>query len=135
MRGCNQREGVRPMSRTAGLTLIELTVSMAIVTALMLASAAAFSSNIFATSLAKRLEGAALFLETTMENVSAQPYEDLLSLDGLRVLDAADLEASNYSIDMRVFQREVDLLQVQLELIDSTSGLRTARLTTLRSRR
>ncbi len=121
--------------RTAGMTLIEISVSIAIVAAVLLASASSFSTTIKATEQGQRTTEAGIFLETTMENVAAQPYANLLSLDGNLVFDEANAGDSNYSAAISVWLSSVDLLQIRVIITDLRTGRAVARLTTLRSRR
>lgn len=117
------------------MTLIEVSVSIVILGAVLLASASAFSSTLKATGQAHRTQGAAVFLESTMENISAQAYANLLSLDGNQLFENNNAGDSNYSVDLDVWLTAVDLLQVRAVLTDLRTGRVLARVTTLRSRR
>ena len=125
----------RRRNAEAGLTLVELSVALLVVSTVLLASASAFSSSLMATDRAQRLTEAALFLETTFEDTQAVAYDDLLALNGNQIFDAADPAEADYVVDLSVFQVEVGLLQVRAELTDRTSGLQVAQLTTQRSDR
>ena len=120
-------------SKRSGLTLVEVTVALVLVTIVLLASATVFSSSLAATGQASRLATGSDFLETTMEEVGAQLYPNLLSLDGNRVFDNTDASDSNFAVDLTVFQVDVDLLQIRAVLSDLRTGREVTRLTTQRS--
>ena len=119
----------------AGMTVLEVTIALTIVSTVLLASAGAFMSSLVAVNTAQRTSRATVFLETVMENLSAQAYDDLITFNGNRVYDQATAGASNYEADITVFLSAVDLLQVQVVLLDTRSGEEIGRLTTLRCRR
>ena len=119
----------------SGFTLIEVTIAMVIVSTVLMASAGAFTSSLTATDQARRTTQAAIFLETAMEDISAQRYTNLLSLNGNQIFDHTNANDSNYSITLTVFLGEVDLLQVQAVVTDLRANNAMGRLTMLRSRR
>jgi type II secretory pathway pseudopilin PulG len=121
--------------RRAGMTVLEVTIALTIVSTVLLASAGAFLSSIVAVNAAQRTSRATVFLETVMENLSAQAYDDLIAFNGNRVYDQATSADSNYEADLSVFVSAVDLLQVQVVLLDVRTNQEIGRLTTLRSRR
>jgi hypothetical protein len=95
----------------------------------------AFSSNLAAVERAKRMTHATLFLETVMEDVTAQPYANLLALNGNQVVDGATLLRSAFAADLSVFQASVDVIQVRAVLTDLGSGESIGDVTMLRVRR
>jgi prepilin-type N-terminal cleavage/methylation domain-containing protein len=109
-------------SRQDGFTLIEVTISAVVVAIVMMASVAAFSGNLRAVDESRKLSDAATFLRTTMENVSAQPYVNLLALDGTDVFENTDEGDSNFRIGLTAFLAEVDLVQVEARVIDNATG-------------
>jgi Tfp pilus assembly protein PilV len=115
--------------------LIEVTISVVIATVLMLATAAAFSENLQAVEHAERVGDATLFLETILEDVSAVNYGNLLALDGNQLFDGSTLSASNFTVDLTVFQVEVGLLQVNAALTDLRRGRVLTRTSSLRASR
>ena len=121
--------------KTAGLTLMEITFSILIIGMLLLASAGAFTTAIGTTEQAKRTTGAAIFLETTMEGVSAQPFPNLLTLNGNQIFDGTSPADSNYRVDLTVFLAELNLLQVGAVITDLRTGRQIGRLSTQRSDR
>ncbi|MEM7305766.1 MAG: prepilin-type N-terminal cleavage/methylation domain-containing protein [Planctomycetota bacterium] len=119
----------------SGLTLIELAISMLVVAALMLAAVTAFTRNLGAVRQAKSTSNGAIFLQATMENLAAQPFDNLLALNGNQFFDRTTLEDSSFAVDLTVFLSDVDLLQVEADLIDLRTDRRMGQLTTLRTRR
>ena len=131
-RCCGRKRGFRSES---GLTLIEVSISLVILSGVLLASTSAFSTSLSASARAERMTAGGIFLDTVLENVSAQVYDNLLSFDGTRVFQNTNANDSNFAVDLTVFAVEVDLLQVTSELIDLRTGRRVVRISTLRSRR
>jgi len=124
----------RPTLR-AGMTLIEVTIGMVIVATILMASAGAFTRSLNATDQARRTTRAAIFLETAMEDISAQDYRNLLVLNGNQIFDRTDASDSDYSIALTVFLVEIDLLQIQAVVTDVRTNDVMGRLSMLRSRR
>lgn len=122
-----------PNGDGSGLTLIEVTIGLVLITIAFLAAANVFSSSLAATGQAARLATGSDFLETTMEEVGAQPYANLLSLDGSRLYDDTDANHSNFAVDLSVFQAEIGLLQIRTALVDLRTGRELTRMTTQRS--
>ena len=117
----------------SAFTLIEITISILVLTIILLSSAAAFSNSIAAGEQAQRTTQAAIFIETVTEDLSALSYADILALNGNRIFDANDANDSRFGVDVSAFQVAVDLIQVQLILVDLRTGNEMGRLTTLRS--
>jgi hypothetical protein len=126
---------LRGASRTAGVTLVEVSVAILVAAGLLMASAAAFSSSLSGVTQAEKLSGGALFLETSLEDLTAQPFENLLALNGTRLYQGQTAAGSRYAIDVVVFPAEVNLLQVSATLVELSTGREAGRVTTLRSGR
>ena len=135
MQGPSNRRAGRHRRDRAGMTLIEVVVSMAVIATILMASAAAFSQPLIATDRAKRTTGAAIFLETTMENISAQSFDNLLALNGNTIFDQTSALDSRYAINLTVFVPELNLIQIQAVVTDLRSNDPVGRLTSLMSRR
>lgn len=131
------RRGSRVGDRStlAGVTIVEVTIALAIVTTVLTASAGAFLSNISTARTAQSISRATVFLETVMQDLSAQAYEDLPAFNGDRVFDDATEAASDYSVRLAVFEAGVGLLQVQAVLTDLGTDRELGRLTTFRCAR
>ena len=108
---------------------------MTIMATALLASTAAFASSLRAVETARRLDQGTLFLETILEDLSAQPYANLLALNGNQFFNEATLANSPFTVDLTVFLAQVDLLQVEALLTDTRSNRVVGRVTVLRSRR
>lgn len=129
-RGMARRRGGR-----RGLTLIEVVISILIVATLLLASTAALSTSLMGVDQAKRVSDAAVFMETVMEDLSAQPYDNLLALNGDQVFSGTDAADSQHVIDLSVFPAEVDLLQIRAAITDLRTHREVGSVTSFRSRR
>jgi len=125
----------RLATRRSGMTLIEVTIALAVVATIVMASAGSFTQSISAVKSARRTSEAGVFLRTVMEDLSAQPYANLLSFNGNRIYDGASSSSSNYSADVTTFLTSVDLIQVQAVATDLQSGKEVGRVTTLRTNR
>ncbi len=121
--------------RKAGVSLIEVSLSLLVVAIVVTGAARAFSSSLNAVGQAKRTTNAAIFLETTMEDISAQPYANLLTLNGNQVFDRTDAADSEYSIRLSVFQAELELIQIRAIVTDLDTNREMGRVTALRSSR
>lgn len=119
----------------SGLTLLEVCITTVVIAALFLGLAGTIRTNFLAVGSAERMERAALFLETTMENVSGQPYANLLVMNGDRLFDGQDLAQSDFAVDLTVFPAGVDVVQLRAALTDLQSGRELGRVTTLRCMR
>lgn len=116
-----------------GLTLLEVTLAMAVVSVVLLGAAAAFSGNLRAVDQATRMTSGTVLLETVLEDLSAQSFEATLALNGNQFFDGPDAASSEFGVDLTVFQAEVDLLQIRAVLTDLQTGREVGRVTTLRS--
>ncbi len=129
------RAGRCPGKSRAGLTMVEVTITMVIVITFMMSSVHAFSASLIGMQRARRMTEASVFLESVMENVAAQDFENLLALNGNDFFDNNDATDSQFSTRLVVFLAQVDLLQIRATLTDLRTGEQSATLTTLRSRR
>lgn len=125
----------RARQGVAGLSLVEVTIALAILFTGLMATAQSLASSVRVVNDAKRMNSAAVFLETVMEDVAAQPYANLLALDGNDITDGDDDDSSNYSAELTVFQAAVDLIQIEAVLTDTRADREIGRVTTLRARR
>lgn len=126
--------GSKARRPVAGMTLIEVTLSLAIVAILMLAAVSAFTSNLRAVGSAQTTTRASIFLEGTLENLSALGVDELLALNGNRFYDAVDAEHSSYAIDLEVFTAAINLVQLQAVLVDLRTERALGQITTQRCR-
>jgi type II secretory pathway pseudopilin PulG len=117
------------------MTLIEITIALTIVSTAMMASAGAFFSSISTAQSAQRRTRATVFLETVMEDLSAQPYDNLLAFDGNTIFDQPNAARANFAANVTVFEASLELLQVQVVLTDVRSNRVMGRLVTQRSER
>lgn len=108
---------------------------MTVIVTVLMASAGAFSASLSAVDRAGRLTDGAIFLDTVMQDLSAQDYENLLAMNGNQFFDQTNAADSQYSVSLTVFTSQPDLLQVQTVLTDLRSNQVVGRVTTLRSRR
>jgi hypothetical protein len=115
--------------------VLEVTIAFTIVCTVLMASAGAFTSGLVAVRGAQARSRGTVFMETVMEDLSAQPYDSLLAFNGNRIYDAPTIARSNCSVDLSVFLAAVDLLQVEAILKDVRTGREIGRLSTLRTRR
>lgn len=126
----------RSMRRArSGMTVLEVTIAVTIIAVLLMGSTTAFMSNIQGVQNARKQSRGGVFLRTVMEDVAAQSYADLPSLNGDRILDNANAAQSTFAVDLSVFVAGVDLMQVEAELRDLRTNKVLGRVVTLRSRR
>ncbi|MBK8180249.1 MAG: hypothetical protein IPK67_15440 [Planctomycetes bacterium] len=130
IRGKNSRA-----RREAGFSVLEVTIALAITASVLLASAASFLASIAAVSSAERTSRGAVFAQTVMEDLAAQPYENLLTFNGNRIYDEATAGASRYAVDLTVFTTTVNLIQIRAAVTDLKTGRELTRLSTLRTLR
>lgn len=127
--------GRRPARRRAGLTVLEITITLTIVTTVLMAAAGALLSSLSAVSNSARMSRATVFLETVMEDLSAQSYDNLLAFNGNTIYDQTTAANSSYSATLSVFTVQVNLRQVDVVLTDMRGNREIGRVTTLRSSR
>lgn len=129
------KTGPRASRRRAGLTLVELTLTMSVVATVLMAAALAFSSSLSAAGQAERTGDAAVFLDTVMQELSVLSYDDLAAENGTQLFDGPTLAQSQYTVDLSVFPSQPDLLQVVGVMTDRRNGRVVGRVSTYRSRR
>ncbi|MEQ1893192.1 MAG: hypothetical protein ABL998_11655, partial [Planctomycetota bacterium] len=98
-------------------------------------SSGALLTNFAAVRTADGLSSGSLFMETVLEDLSAQPYEDLLTFDGNRVFDQETEERSRFAVTLSIFESEVGLLQISALLTDLGRDRELGRVVTFRSSR
>jgi len=118
-----------------GFTIAEVMVSSFIVALLFLAISTSFSTSLLSSSKSKIMTEASVFLETVMENLAAQGYDNLLAMNGNRFFDNANANAANYAVDLIVFSADISLLQMRASLIDLRTNQELAAIVTHRSTR
>lgn len=131
-RGLHPRAGKRSRS---GLSIVEVTIALAVVGTVLAGVSGAFLSNFSAMRTAEGLSSGTIFLETVLENLSLQEYDDLLAFHGNTLFDGADQARSSYGVELTVFESEVGLMQIGAVLRDLGTGRELGRVTTLRSTR
>jgi len=122
-----------PPSRR-GMTLLEVAVAALIVASIMIVSQAAFVSSFSATQRSRDVRQAALLLDTVMEDVAAQPYQNLLALNGNVVSDGATAARSRFEVEIETFVAEIDLIQVRATVRDIEDDFEIGSVVALRSR-
>ncbi|MEZ5975389.1 MAG: prepilin-type N-terminal cleavage/methylation domain-containing protein [Planctomycetota bacterium] len=127
------RRQLRADSPQAGLSLVEIMVAVGITTVLLMATAATYFGNMKAVAQARSLTEATIFLETVREDLLAQPYGNLLAMNGNSLFNRETPAKSRYRADLTVFESEVGLLQVRLQLVDLQSGAELGKVVTVRS--
>jgi hypothetical protein len=100
-----------------------------------MAAAGALLSSLSAVSSAQRMSRATVFLQTVMEDLQAQPYDNLLAFNGNTVFDQGTAAQSNYQATINVFTAQVNLRQVNVVLTDRRANREIGRVTTLRCSR
>jgi hypothetical protein len=115
--------------------VLEITITLTIVTTVLMAAAGALLSSLSSVSNAARTSRATVFLETVMEDLSAQPYANLLAFNGNTIYDQAAAANSNFSCNLTVFTVAVNLVQLDVVLRDTRGNREVGRVTTLRCSR
>lgn len=127
-----------PRSRTpdeSGTTLIEILLAGAMLAIGLTALAGTIGVNLGAVSKARDMEAATHFVEETLDSLSAQPYDNVLVMNGNTFFSQATAAQSLYRINLTVAQNELDLLTITAQLIDNRSGDPLSRFVIYRSRR
>jgi Tfp pilus assembly protein PilV len=118
-----------------GLSLLEVTIAMSVIMTILLASAGAFGSSISTVNSARRTSRASLFLETVMEDVSAQSYANLLAFNGNHVYDHATASVSEFQVALTVTQAAVGMRRVDAVVTDLRNSREIGHVVTLRAER
>lgn len=113
--------------------MLEVALGVFIVAVLLLATTMTLSANLKSTFNAREMTSGALFLETIMEDVTAQPFDNLLTLNGDVYFDVTEADDSRFAVGMTVFPAGVNLVQVRAVLTDLRTGAEVGRVSTLRS--
>ncbi len=127
-----QPPGLTP-SKKAGMSLVEVTIAAGIAAVLLMATAATFFGNMKTIGTAKSITRGAIFLESVQENISAQPYQNLLALNGNLIFDQDVADSSQYRADITTFQSGIGIIQISISLVDLQSNVVIGRLATVRS--
>ncbi len=113
--------------------MVEVMIAAGIATVLLMATAATFLGNMKAVGTAKSITSGSIFLESVQENISAQPYANLLALNGNSVFNNGVPDSSSYRADITTFQSGIGLIQIRVALIDTQNNRELGRLVTVRS--
>ncbi len=125
----------RRVSRAkSGFSLLEVMIALAIVSTVLMASAGAFLTSLKGVHSARQNTRASVFLQTVLEDVSAQPYDTLPTFNGNHFYDQAAQAQSKYSVTLNVFLTAVDLQQITAVLTDLKTNKVIGRVSTYRSR-
>lgn len=139
-KGVDQRMGIRVgrsrrFGGRSGLSLLEITIALTVVSTVLLASVGAFGSSISAVNSARRTSRASVFLETVMEDLSAQSYDNLLAFNGNRIYDQTTAAKSSFAVDLTVFVAALDLERIDAVVVDLHSNREIGRVSTMRAKR
>jgi hypothetical protein len=113
--------------------MVEVMIAAGVASVLLMATAATFFGNMKSVGTAKSLTSGSIFLESVQENISAQPYQNLLALDGNAIFDDGVLDGSDFRADITTFQTGIGLIQIRVALVELSSNRELGRLVTLRS--
>lgn len=115
------------------MSLVEVMIASGIAAVLLMATAATFFGNMKAIGTAKSITSGAIFLESVQENISAQPYQNLLALNSNAIFDDGVEATSQYRADITTFQSGIGIIQISVSLVDLRSDVVLGRLVTVRS--
>ncbi len=118
-----------------GLTLLEMSIAMAVLAVVLSGVAMGLGASLRAVEGARRVTGGSAYLETVMQNVAAQPYDNLLPMNGNQLFDQPLPADSNYRVDLTIFAVDIDLVQIDAQLVDLRTGRPVGTVTTQRCRR
>jgi len=130
---CIRRRVTKGMKR--GLTLLEMSIAMGILSVILAGVAMGFGASLKAVNGARRVTGGAQYLESVMQNLAAQPYANLQAMNGNQFFDQPLLADSNFTVDLTTFEIEIDMLQIEATLSDRRTNRELGTITTLRTRR
>lgn len=132
-RGPRPAFGPIPRAARAGLTLIELVIASGIIAVLLLASAAAMGENVESSEASKNLVRGAVFLESVEEDLASLSTAELLAMNGQRVYSSDAWNDAKFRAEVTCFYSTVQLLQLELRLVDQTTGGVVATIHTLKA--
>jgi Tfp pilus assembly protein PilV len=115
--------------------VIEIMITLALVTTGLLAAAGSFSTSLSSVQAAQQQSEAGVFLATVLENLKAQPFAGLLAFNGDRLFDGTDEDQSRYVAELTVFQAGVGLVQIDVRVLDLDTDRELTRVATLRADR
>jgi hypothetical protein len=115
------------------MSMVEVMIAAGIACVLLLATAATFFGNMKAVGTAKSITSGGIFLESVQENISAQPYQNLLALNGNSIFDNGGVNGSQFRADITTFQSGIGLIQIRIALLDLQTNRELGRLVTVRS--
>lgn len=124
-----------PRRGKRGLTLLELSIAMAVLAVVLSGVAMGLGASLKAVEGARRVTGGTAYLESVMQNVAAQPYANLLPMNGNQFFDQPLPANSNFRVDLTVFNVDIDLVQIDAQLVDLRSGRPVGTVTTQRCSR
>lgn len=122
-------------AKQRGLTLVEVSIASVILTLALVSVASSFGSNATAVENARGVTRASQFLEEVLDSVTAQPFDNLTSLNGNRLYDHTTHGEARYRAEITVSLAAVDLYMVRVKLLANKSGNEITKVVTYRSRR
>ncbi|MCC6405550.1 MAG: hypothetical protein IT453_00190 [Planctomycetes bacterium] len=117
------------------MTLVEAAIASTIIATVLIAAAAGFGASLKGVDRSKSISRATVFLETVLEDLSAQDYDALLALNGNQFFDQTNAADSKYGVTLTVFQAQLDLLQLRVVVRDLDTNDVIGSVTTQRCRR
>ncbi|MBK7875837.1 MAG: hypothetical protein IPJ77_08805 [Planctomycetes bacterium] len=108
------------------MSVLEVAIAIAIVSAILLGSASAFLGAMRGTREARSTSRAGVYLASVMEDLAARPYADLLAMDGAQLYEQGTAARSDYLVDLSVFPAAVDLLQMRAIVRETRAIARSA---------
>jgi prepilin-type N-terminal cleavage/methylation domain-containing protein len=127
--------GIRQRSAEAGMSLIEVLVTTAVLAIVLIGVANAFGSSLATVDRARGITKASRFLEEVLDSIAVQPRPVLPLLNGNVLYSSETAERSRYRIEITVANATVLLTQVRVVLFDQRTGVELARVVSYRSER
>jgi hypothetical protein len=115
------------------MSLLEVTFATAVTAVIVLGSSAAFLGSLRGVGSSARLDAAAAYVATVLEDLSAQPYDQLLTFNGNTLYDQANAADSNFEVELTAFVADIGLIQIDARLRDRQTGRALGCFTTLRA--
>lgn len=119
----------------SGMTLLEVTIAITVVSMILIGSASAFLGTLQGARDARRTSRVGIYVRSVMEDVAGRSYDELPALNGTQVYDQGTQGGSAFVVGLSVFPVTVDLLQIRAIARDAITNRELGRVTTLRSRR